>query len=189
MEDVYVFSEDAPYDLIDGIRESGMMPRGLRYAASVTGPWRLFGIYEMEDLSQLPALTKGAIGSDTGICATRGTRYLKKSVYHPDSAFVRIHVGSIDPEPDADQAEKLLEEIRSIVRDERYAADEEGEAESVMGDFDVLAYVGGDDADRIAQRIRAIRALQPVLKTVSLRVIDYVSTSERAADDHRVRPA
>lgn len=184
MEEVYVFSEHAAYELIDGFRGGGM-PRGLRYAASITGPWRVFGILDVDDLSDFPTvLTEGKIGSETDVVATyRLERVLKRSAYHPVSAFVRIHTGDVDPEGEGTgrEAVTLLEEIRR-----KAAGDgEEGEAESVMGAFDVLAYVGGENAADLADRIRAIRELPAVLKTLTMRVIDYVSTNPDAPEGHR----
>ena len=63
------------------------------------------------------------------------------------------------------------------------------EADVVVGDFDILACVVDDDEDELHQKILDLRAIDGVKRTVSLRVIDYVSTSDNAPDDHRVSPA
>jgi uncharacterized protein with GYD domain len=61
----------------------------------------------------------------------------------------------------------------------------------VMGEFDMLAVVVADDEGTLGSRIVDIRRIDGVNRTVSLRVIDYVSTSEGAKNvegDHYVDP-
>jgi hypothetical protein len=43
-----------------------------------------------------------------------------------------------------------------------------------------------DDEESLATKIRDIRRIPGVRRTVSLRVLDYVSTSENAPDGHKV---
>ena len=59
----------------------------------------------------------------------------------------------------------------------------------MAGDFDILACVVDDDEESLARKIFDIRGIEGVKRTVSLRVIDYVSTSENAPDDHKVSAA
>jgi DNA-binding Lrp family transcriptional regulator len=58
-----------------------------------------------------------------------------------------------------------------------------------MGDFDMLAVVVADDEDSLGSQILQIRRIDGVKRTESLRVMDYVSTSENAPDGHRVSAA
>jgi len=63
------------------------------------------------------------------------------------------------------------------------------EADVVAGAFDILAVVVDDDEDGLSEKIFAIRRIDGVKRTVSLRVMDYVSTSPNAPDDHRAKEA
>jgi DNA-binding Lrp family transcriptional regulator len=63
------------------------------------------------------------------------------------------------------------------------------EADVVAGTFDILAVVVDDDEEDLSKKVFAIRRIEGVKRTVSLRVMDYVSTSENAPDDHRVEQA
>jgi hypothetical protein len=53
----------------------------------------------------------------------------------------------------------------------------------------MLAVVVADDEESLGSRILDIRRIEGVKRTESLRVMDYVSTSENAPDDHRVSEA
>lgn len=183
--EVYVFSEDADYARIREFKK--LMPSGLRYAAYLTGPWCVFGILEMDDLAKLPDLLNiTGLGSETDVVAThRLLRVLKRSHYHPVSAFVRIDIDAhIDPEGEGTGREEatLLGDIRR-----KAAGDgDEGEAESVMGAFDSLAYVGGTAVDDLTRKVGEIRKLDAVRRTLTMRVIDWVSpNAPEEYADHR----
>jgi hypothetical protein len=172
----FVFSPDASYGLIQQIRSAGVMPvAGLRYVASVTGPWKILKIVSFEDLGQLAnRLESLSESGDPPTAISFGIAQVKRSEYRTHTAFVRIDVRVSDPDT-------LLDEIRGKVGSD--------EADSVTGDFDIFACVTDDDEDELMRKILAVRAIEGVKRTTSLRVIDYVSTSADAPDDHRVEPA
>jgi hypothetical protein len=78
-----------------------------------------------------------------------------------------------------------MDEIEAVI-----GSDDEGvEADVVEGDFDILVCIVDDDPDAIRQKILGLRGIKGVRRTVTLNVIDYVSTSPNAPDDRRVDPA
>jgi hypothetical protein len=177
--DVYLFSEDAPLSLPEQIRPN--LPDGFRYLASVTGPWQVFAIVEVDQLTDLAKIIpeglmpgggmQMATPPDPQTVRVIGPYYLKTSRYDPASAFIRIHIGDADPET-------VLEAIRANLGHK--------EAQIVLGDFDILAYVGGEDADDVFAKIVALRKAVPAIRrTVSLQVIDYVSRSANAPPGHK----
>ena len=80
----------------------------------------------------------------------------------------------------------LMDQIKDAIGPD---SDDGVEADVVEGDFDILACVVADDEDALRTKILNIRGIDGVKRTVSLRVIHYVSTSENAQGDHRVDPA
>jgi hypothetical protein len=54
-----------------------------------------------------------------------------------------------------------------------------------MGDFDILACVGDDEEQGLGDKIKALRQVDGVTRTTTLRVIDYVSLSPNAPEDKK----
>jgi hypothetical protein len=90
------------------------------------------------------------------------------------TALVRIDVR-------VDDSSSLLPAITDVIGSD--------EADVVMGDFDILACVADDDESRLTEKIRGIRRIDGVNRTLSLRVLDYVSTSTEATGIYKVAPA
>ena len=106
----------------------------------------------------------------------KGQSKIRKSTYRDYTALVRINV----------DANADLDDLRSQIVESTGTDDE---VDVVMGDFDMLAVVVADDEESLGSRILDIRRIEGVKRTESLRVMDYVSTSENAPDDHRVSEA
>src|SRR4029450_9612908 len=85
--------------------------------------------------------------------------------YYEHTALVRIDTDVVDPG-------ELVYRIRK--------ARGSDEVHSVMGHFHILACVGDDDEEELARKVMAIREIEGVTRTVSLRVLDYRWRSELA---------
>ena len=186
MNTAFVFDPTGNYKLVGKIRDQGQMPTpGLRYVASVTGPYKVFQVVTFEALAelgdQLDSLPGGGGSEDPPNAITKGggAAKVRRSTYLAHTALVRINVRVPDPAT-------LLTAIGEVI-----GVDEDGdpEADVVAGDFDILACVVADDEGELHQKILDLRRIDGVKRTVSLLVMDYVSTSENAPDDHRVLPA
>lgn len=178
MGTVFVFDPDGSYGRVREIRENGVMPvAGLRYVASVTGPFKLVKVLNFEELDDLPdkldSVTSQDGGSDDNALAMFASK-IRRSQYRTNTAFVMIQTRVADP---SDLVEEIAEAIGS------------DEADVVAGTFDILAVVVDDDEDGLSRKIFAIRRIEGVKRTVSLRVMDFVSTSANAPDEHRVNEA
>lgn len=185
---VFVFEPEADYGRVDVIRKAGRMPvAGLRFVASVTGPWKVLKIVNFDSVEvDLTGRLDVISGLDEN-AIVMGKAKVRSAIYKEHTALVRI-----DVDADAD-----LAGLRTQIADETGTVEdgdddpERGEVDIVMGDFDMLAVVVDDDEDGLGERILAIRRLDGVERTVSLRVMDYVSTSEAARDfdsTHYVEP-
>jgi uncharacterized protein with GYD domain len=179
MGTVFVFEPDGDYGRVDVIRKAGKMPvMGLKFVASVTGRWKVlkiveFGQVEADLAGQLDLIT----GLDENAIVMGQAKVRKSSAYLAHTALVRI-----DVDANAD-----LDELRSQIE----GASGSDEVDVVMGEFDMLAVVVADDEGTLGSRIVDIRRIEGVKRTVSLRVIDYVSTSAGAQNvegDHYVDP-
>jgi DNA-binding Lrp family transcriptional regulator len=178
MGTAFVFDPDGSYSRLREIRGNGVMPvAGLRYVASVTGPFKLVKVINFDQLGDLPdkldSVSSQDGGSDDNAIALFGSK-IRRSEYRTNTAFVMIQTRVPDPST-------LLEEITEAIGSD--------EADVVAGTFDILAVVVDDDEQGLNDKIFAIRRLEGVKRTMSLRVMDYVSTSENAPDDHRVEQA
>lgn len=174
----FVFDPETGYGRVSDIRSGDkMMPAGVHLVASVTGPWNLVGIVDFDDLGQLPALVDAVRGRNdrgdpnTATTVRAGHSKVKRTVYDDQMAFIRIETRQTDP---------------SVLLDGIYEAIGSEEADLVAGDFDILACAAAPSLDQLAAKIFAVRALDGVKRTVSLRVIDYVSGADDAPDDHRL---
>ena len=179
MGTVFVFEPDGDYGRVDVIRKAGKMPvSGLKFVASVTGRWKVlkileFGEVEADLADRLDLIT----GLDENAIVMGQAKVRKSSAYLAHTALVRI-----DVDANAD-----LDELRSQIE----GASGSDEVDVVMGEFDMLAVVVADDEGTLGSRILDIRRIEGVKRTVSLRVIDYVSTSAGAQNvegDHYVDP-
>lgn len=187
MSTAFVFDPAGNYKVVGKIREQGQMPTpGLRYVASVTGPYKVFQVVSFEALAelddQLDSLPGGGGSEDPPNAIVLGAAKLRKSTYRALTALVRIDVRVADPAT-------LLTAIGDVIGVDPDDPDGKPEADVVVGDFDILACVVDDDEAALHQKLLDIRAIDGVKRTVSLRVIDYVSTSDNAPDDHRVSAA
>jgi len=175
---VFVFDEDASYGLVQDIKSAGRMPTaGLRYVAAVTGPWRIFKVITFHDVRSLaPPLDSPG---DPNTATTFNTDKLRKSIYKDHTAFVRIETDVADPST-------LLAGIAAALN----ISVDDLEADVVVGDFDILVCLVDDDETNLGPMVLAIRGVTGVRRTVTLKVIDYASTSANAPNDgHRVEPA
>jgi hypothetical protein len=174
MGTAFVFDPDGSYGRVREIRAAGVMPvAGLRYVASVTGPFKLVKVLAFDDLDDLPDKLDSVGSSDDNAIALYASK-IRKSQYRANTAFVMIETRVPDPST-------LLGAIAEAIGSD--------EADVVAGAFDILAVVVDDDADDLSRKIFAIRGIDGVKRTVSLRVMDYVSTSPNAPDDHRAKEA
>jgi hypothetical protein len=178
MGTAFVFDPDGSYGRVREIREAGVMPvAGLRYVASVTGPFKLVKVISFDALADLPdkldSVSSQDGGSDDNAIALFGSK-IRRSEYRTNTAFVMIDTRVPDPSD-------LLEAITAAIGSD--------EADVVAGTFDILAVVVDDDDDDLSRKIFAIRRIEGVKRTVSLRVMDYVSTSPNAPADHRAKDA
>jgi uncharacterized protein with GYD domain len=186
MATAFVFDPRGNYKVVRKIREAGTMPAiGLRYVASVTGPYKIFQVVDFDATVQLDDRLDslpGAGGSDdppNALALRPGQAKVRRSTYLAHTALVRIDVSVADPND-------LMDAIKQAIGPD---SDDGVEADAVVGDFDILACVVADDEETLAAKILNLRGIEGVERTVSLRVIDYVSTSENAPDDHRVSAA
>jgi DNA-binding Lrp family transcriptional regulator len=174
MGTAFVFDPDGSYGRVREIRAAGVMPvAGLRYVASVTGPFKLVKVLAFDELDDLPDKLDSVGSSDDNAIALYASK-IRKSQYRANTAFVMIDTRVPDPS-------SLLGAIADAIGSD--------EADVVAGAFDILAVVVDDDEQGLNDKIFAIRRVDGVKRTVSLRVMDYVSTSENAPDDHRVEQA
>jgi hypothetical protein len=175
MEAAFVFDPDTGYGRVDDIRSQNKMPDGVHFLASVSGPWNIIAIVDLDNLGQLPSrvgAVQGQSGSgDPDTATVIGFAKVKKSVYSDHMAFIRIETRAADPSD-------LLGYIVDAIGSE--------EADVVAGDFDILACAAGEDESDLANKIFAVRAIDGVRRTVSLRVIDYVSAAPEAPEGHRL---
>jgi uncharacterized protein with GYD domain len=179
MGTVFVFEPDADYGRVDVIRKAGKMPvKGLKFVASVTGRWKVLKIVEFDQVeADLADRLDLVTGLDENAIVMGLAKVRKSSAYLAHTALVRI-----DVDVNAD-----LDELRSQIE----GASGSDEVDVVMGEFDMLAVVVADDEGTLGSRIVDIRRIEGVNRTVSLRVIDYVSTSEGAKNvegNHYVDP-
>ena len=173
---IFTFDAEASYRLVRELRDAGVMPsRGLRYVAAVTGPWKIFKVMSYgapEELVDVAARLDAPGDPETAISLR--SAQVRRSDYRAFTALVRIHTSVPDPST-------LLHQIREVIGGE--------EADVVVGAFDILACVVDDDETSLGDKILSLRRIDGVQRTVSLRVLDYVSTSPNAPEGHRVRPA
>jgi DNA-binding Lrp family transcriptional regulator len=181
MSTAFVFHPDVSYERVQRIRDAKMMPApGLRYVAAITGPWKIFEVVEAETLVQLAKRLDSPFGSDVAgsgdppNAIVVGAERVRRSKYGAHTALVRIDVR-------VDDSRDVLPAITDAISSD--------EADVVMGDFDILACVVDDDEDSLTEKIRAIRRIPGVRRTLSLRVLDYVSTSDKALGINKVAPA
>jgi DNA-binding Lrp family transcriptional regulator len=179
MGTVFVFEPDADYGRVDVIRKAQRMPvRGLKFVASVTGRWKLLKIVDFEAVeSDLAGQLDLVSGADEN-AIVMGQSKIRKSTYGKYTALIRIDV----------DADANLDELRDQIVEKTGTDDE---VDIVMGDFDMLAVVVDNDEVALGNRIRDIRGIEDVKRTETLRVMDYVSTSEGARDvegNHYVDP-
>ena len=173
---VFVFDPDASYGFVREIRDAGVMPTpGLRYVAAVTGPWKIIKVIGFKGVEQLLERLN-APGDDTA--TSFGPAKVRRSHYRAHTVFVRIETDVADPS-------ELLTKIAAALG----IPLDELEADVIVGDFDILVCLSDDDEDTLKRWVLAIRAIPEVRRTVTLRVLDYVSTSDKADADHRVRSA
>jgi hypothetical protein len=180
MGTAFVFDPGGSYGKVQAIRNSGTMPDGVRYLASVTGPWKLFAVVEFAALGQMAdrvdGLSQGQGFGDPPTSTVFGPSKIRRSVYKEHTAFVRIQTNMSDPS-------QLLPKLAAALG----ISQDELEADSVVGDLDVLVCLVDDDEENLAGQVLTIRGVEGVRRTVTLRVIDYVSASENAPDDgHRI---
>jgi DNA-binding Lrp family transcriptional regulator len=176
MGTVFVFDPDASYGRVQEIREAKFMPAGVHLVASVTGPWKILSIVDYSDLREdftgrVEGLAGGGGFGDPETAVVIGFSKVKRSVYANQMAFVRIETRVPDPR-------ELIGDIEEAIGSD--------EIDVVAGDFDILACAVADDDDSLASKIFAVRTIEGVKRTKSLRVIDFVSESEDAPDGHRV---
>ena len=185
MDTVFVFDPNGNRRTVGKIRDAGVMPvPGLRYVASITGPYKTVQVMTYDALSELgdrlDSLPGGGGTEDPPTALVRGNAKVRRSRYGANTALVMLDVRRPDPST-------LMDEIEAVIGPDN---DGEGpEADVVEGDFDILACIVDDDPDAIRQKILGLRGIQGVRRTVTLNVIDYVSTSENAPDENRVQPA
>jgi len=183
MDTVFVFDPNGNRQIVRKILEAGVMPEpGLRYVASITGPYKTFQVMTYDALAELgdrlDSLPGGGGTDDPPTAIATGNAKVRRSRYAANTALVMMEVRVPDPST-------LMDEIEEVI-----GADDDGvEADVVEGDFDILACIVDDDDDVIRQKILDLRRIEGVRRTVSLRVIDYVSTSANAPDERRVEPA
>jgi hypothetical protein len=184
MATAFVFDPKGNYRVVGKIREAEQMPaEGLRYVASVTGPFKTFQVVEFGEIAllgdRLDALPGGGGSDDPPNAIVPGAAKVRKSRYATHTAIVRIDARPADPGI-------LLPQIREVIGED---TDGGVEADVVIGDFDILACIVDDDEEIIKAKILGLRGIDGIRRTVSLRVIDYVSTSDNAPPENRVEPA
>jgi len=177
---LFVFDPESSYGMVRQIREAGVMPTpGLRYVASVTGPWKIFKVMTQRGSEALAAVgDRLDTPGDPATAMSLGSAQVRRSRYKAHTAFVLIETSVADPTTLIDQ---IAEAIGS---DEKPP-----EIDVVIGDFDILVCVVDDDETALGRKVLKVREINGVERTKTLRVMDYVSTSANAPDDHRVEPA
>jgi hypothetical protein len=179
MSTAFVFHPDVSYERVQRIRDAEVMPApGLRYVAAITGPWKIFEVVEAETLDdlakRLDSLSDVGGSGDPPNAIVVGAGKVKRSEYRTHTALVRIDVR-------VDDSRVLLPAITQAIGSD--------EADVVMGDFDILACAVDDDESGLVEKIHGIRRIDGVKRTLSLRVLDYVSTSSHASGVYKVAPA
>jgi DNA-binding Lrp family transcriptional regulator len=146
------------------------MPPGVRYVASVTGSSQVIAVLSYNELTELPAIIRSLSEGDS-TALPLALSQIRRSEYREETAFVRIHTK-------VDNPETLLAPIREAIGSV--------EADVVFGDFDILACVVGDSIEDLKTRVvGSLRGIDGIGRTETLVVIDYVSLSVNAPDDHR----
>jgi DNA-binding Lrp family transcriptional regulator len=171
----FVFAPDASYGLISELKSQGL-PKGVRYVASVTGPWKIFAVLNFEALKDFPAIADSLSGEVNGsfdppTALVLGKSQVRKTEYLDETALVRIDLEDVGE----DDLARILAEIKETISPE---------VDSVLGNFDLLACVGGRSDQDLNDRIMQLRRIAGIRRTVSLRVIDYVSVSDSLDDGH-----
>ena len=172
MGTAFVFSPDAKY----GFVETGEFGINVWYVASVSGPWKIFAVIDFDDVRDVASVVDAVFKQtdatgDPETALTLIPASVRHHTYFSNTALVRIDTDV--PDPGA-----LIYHIQKVTGSE--------EVDSVMGNFDLLACVSDDDEKELARKIMAIRELEGVTRTVSLRVIDYRSRSDNAPDDKKL---
>jgi hypothetical protein len=172
MGTAFVFSPDAKY----GFVETGEFGINVWYVASVSGPWKIFAVIDFDDVRDVANVVDAVFKQtdatgDPETALTLIPASVRHHTYFSNTALVRIDTDV--PDPGA-----LIYHIQKVTGSE--------EVDSVMGNFDLLACVSDDDEKELARKIMAIRELEGVTRTVSLRVIDYRSRSDNAPDDKKL---
>jgi len=176
----YIFSPDASYELVSKMRHSGL-PSGVHLVASVTGPWPIVAIAEFDDLTELPAIVESLFGGKRGgsvdppTAYARGPNSVKSGVYADEMAFVRMTIQGVDEDGLSDLLGQVQEAIGS------------DEVNAVFGDFDVFACVAGDEVSDVMTKIFQLRAIDAIVTTMTLWIIDYVSAADDAPREYRRR--
>src|SRR5919199_1924557 len=174
----YLFSADADPAMIRRF-EGQELPKGVRFVASVSGPWQVFAAAELEDpTTDLPRIVNELFGAGQGTAAADpstalniGPSYVRRGTdYFENIALIRIHVSGRDPSD-------VLDEVRSFIGSE--------EANLVLGDFDILTCVSTPRYDDLVKTILSLRTVEGIGRTTSLRVIDYMSLGKDAPERHR----
>ena len=171
----FVFAPDASYGLISTLKSQGL-PKGVRYVASVTGPWKIFAVLNFDVLQDFPAITdvlfREADGSvDPATALVLGMGQVRKTVYLNETALVRVDLEDVGE----GDLERILAEITETISPE---------VDRVLGSFDLLVCVSADADQTLNDRIMQLRRIAGIRRTVSLRVIDYVSLSDSLDDGH-----
>ena len=172
MGTAFVFSPDAKY----GFVETGEFGINVWYVASVSGPWKIFAVIDFDDVRDVGNVVDAVFkqtdaAGDPETALTLIPASVRHHTYFSNTALVRIETDVPDPGD-------LIDEIKRVTGSD--------EVDSVMGNFDILACVGDEDEAELARKIIAIRQLEGVTRTVSLRVIDYRSRSGDAPDDKKL---
>ena len=94
MNTAFVFDPTGNYKVVGKIRDQGQMPTpGLRYVASVTGPYKVFQVVSFEALAglddQLDSLPGGGGSEDPPNAIVVGAAKVRRSTYRAHTAFVR----------------------------------------------------------------------------------------------------
>jgi hypothetical protein len=194
MGTAFVFEPKGNYQVVQKIRNAGVMPAaGLRYVAAVTGPFKIFQVVRYPEIGALADRLDGLPGAGgaadppNALAMGGGNAKVRRSTYRTHTALVRIDVSVADP---SDLLPAIEEAIGQDSDDERDPDSPLNvEADVVVGDFDILACVVDDDEHALGAKLLNLRRIEGVERTVTLRVIDYVSTSPNAPEEHRVEAA
>ena len=182
MSTAFVFHPDVSYERVRGIRDAKVMPApGLRYVAAITGPWKIFEVVDAGTLDELAPRLDSPSGIYGGGSADPPNAFVVGSAGKVRRSQYRMHTALVRIDVRVDDSSSLLPAITDVIGSD--------EADVVMGDFDILACVVDDDESGLTDKIRGIRRIDGVNRTLSLRVLDYVSTSTEATGVHKVAPA